>query len=179
MKPISNNFKKEVEERSEQKIRLCYSCFKCSLGCPVIFAMDYAPHQIIKMIQCGLEEKVLNSHTIWVCASCETCGTRCPSDIDVAKVMDTLREMAVEKRVPLAEKKVAQFHKSFLDSIKKHGRLFEFEMMGDYKIKSRDISFKKDISLARETYKKGKLIFKPHNIKGIKEIKEMFKKAGF
>lgn len=178
MKPISNNFKKEVEERSGQKIGLCYSCFKCSLGCPVIFAMDYFPHQIIKMIQYGLEKQVLNSHTIWVCASCETCGTRCPSNIDVAKVMDTLREMAIEKRVPLAEKRVAQFHKSFLHSVKKHGRLFELEMMGNYKIKSRDISFKRDISLAREIYQKGKLIFKPDKIRGIKEIKEMFKRAG-
>ena len=32
----------------------CYQCGKCSNGCPVTFAMDYLPHQLIRMLQLGL-----------------------------------------------------------------------------------------------------------------------------
>jgi CO dehydrogenase/acetyl-CoA synthase alpha subunit len=55
--------------------------------CPVAFAMDYKPNQICRW-SLGMKERVLSSKTIWVCASCYTCSTRCPNDIDIAKVMD-------------------------------------------------------------------------------------------
>ena len=75
----------------------CYQCQKCSVGCPVVFAMDYKPNQIMQMVSLGMKERVLNCHTIWVCASCYTCSTRCPNDIDIAGVMDRLRQAALRE----------------------------------------------------------------------------------
>ncbi len=101
---------------SEIRVQDCYQCQKCSAGCPVAFAMDYKPNQIMQMVSLGMKERVLSCKTIWVCASCYTCSTRCPNDIDIAKVMDWLRQTAIREGVPPAEKEVALFHSTFLES---------------------------------------------------------------
>ena len=81
-------------------IQDCYQCQKCSAGCPVAFAMDYKPNQVMQMVLLGMKERVLSCKTIWVCASCYTCSTRCPNDIDIAGVMDWLRQSALREGVP-------------------------------------------------------------------------------
>ena len=86
------------------QVQDCYQCQKCSAGCPVAFAMDYKPNQIMQMVSLGMKDRVLSSKTIWVCASCYTCSTRCPNDIDIAKVMDWLRQTALREGVAPAEK---------------------------------------------------------------------------
>ena len=54
--------------------------------------MDLLPDRVIRMALLGQEDHVLGSNTIWVCSSCETCTTRCPNGIDIAGVMDWLKE---------------------------------------------------------------------------------------
>ena len=96
-------FLEEVNERiGGVPIQSCYHCRKCTAGCPIAFAMEYNPDQIIKMIQMGMRDKVLNSSSIWLCASCETCVTRCPNEVDIARMMDVLREMAIESDVDVS-----------------------------------------------------------------------------
>ncbi|MFL7807317.1 MAG: 4Fe-4S dicluster domain-containing protein, partial [Anaerolineae bacterium] len=74
-------FLHEVERRSGQNLARCYQCGKCSAGCPIAFEMDYPPHQVIRGVQMGMRDLVLASSTIWLCAACETCSTRCPQDV--------------------------------------------------------------------------------------------------
>ncbi|MFC1932995.1 4Fe-4S dicluster domain-containing protein, partial [Chloroflexota bacterium] len=50
----------------------------------ITFAMDIPPHKLIHLLKYGQLDDVLQSDTIWLCASCETCTTRCPNDIDIA-----------------------------------------------------------------------------------------------
>ena len=88
---VNRQLETELQESTEQKVRLCYQCKKCSAGCPVAFAMDLLPHEAMKMVQYGQESRLLKCSTIWLCASCETCSTRCPNEIDIARVMDGLR----------------------------------------------------------------------------------------
>lgn len=171
---IASDFLREVNRRSGETVQLCFQCFKCSLGCPVTFAMDFLPHQLIRLVQLGRKEEVLNSHTIWVCASCETCTTRCPNEIDIAKVIDTLRQMALEEE-KTAEGDVAAFHKAFLKSVRHFGRLYELELMFWYKLRTK--RFLDDLWLAPELLKRKKLSFKPSCIEKIGEIKQIFKKA--
>ena len=89
-------FRDHVIETAGEEIFDCYQCYKCSAGCPVSYTMDLLPHQIIRSVLFGRKEKVLSSSTIWICASCETCTTRCPNEIDIAKVMDVLRQIQCE-----------------------------------------------------------------------------------
>jgi len=99
IKNTKSKFLDKVEELSEQNIYACYQCGKCSAGCPSISEMDISPSEIIRLVQLGGEEEVLNSKTIWVCASCFTCVTRCPKGVDVAKIMEALRQITLRKNV--------------------------------------------------------------------------------
>ena len=38
----------------------------------------------MRNVQLGQRETVLHNRTIWLCASCETCTTRCPQGVDLA-----------------------------------------------------------------------------------------------
>jgi len=94
---LRNDFVRKVEERSGQDLLACYQCGRCSAGCPAAGVMDILPNQIIRLLQLGLEEEALGAETIWYCAACLTCVARCPKGVDVARVMEALREVAMDK----------------------------------------------------------------------------------
>jgi heterodisulfide reductase subunit C2 len=156
-------------------LQRCYHCRKCTAGCPVASYMEYNPNRVIKMIQNGQKAKVLNSSTIWLCLSCETCITRCPNQVDIARMMDALRQMAIEEGVGAQEKNVLKFHEAFLAGIKRGGRVNEPAMMVEYKLKSGDLF--SDALLGVDMFMKGKLkIFSPRT-KDMKSVKGIFEKT--
>lgn len=171
------SFLSEVQARMGP-ISSCFHCSKCSSGCPVAFAMDVLPHRLVRMVQMGLKQEVLISSTIWVCASCETCSTRCPNEVDIASLMDVLREMAVRSGTPPAEGEIARFHSTFLSAVEKRGRVFEAGMLAKYKIVTRDYrSLARDARLGWELFKKGKLRLFPVGVRGREEVSEIFRKS--
>lgn len=94
---VWNSFVQKLEELSGQDLLSCYQCGKCSAGCPVVSEMDILPNQIIRYAQIGLEEELLRSKAIWVCASCFTCNTRCPKGINIAEVIEAIRQILLRK----------------------------------------------------------------------------------
>ncbi|MBC7254479.1 MAG: 4Fe-4S dicluster domain-containing protein [Actinobacteria bacterium] len=170
------DLEKGIEERCGEKVRLCFQCGKCSTGCLFSPAMDILPHQIMKLVQLGQEERLLSSRTIWICASCVTCTARCPNDIDVARVIDTLREMALERGVKPAERNIPLFHSCFLGNIQATGRISEPVLMGAYKTLSGDLF--SDIGLAVEMLRKGKIRLVPSLVRGRREIRRIFRESG-
>jgi heterodisulfide reductase subunit C len=95
---VRGPFVQQVEEISGQDLLSCNQCGKCSAGCPVVAAMDLLPSQVIRMAQLGMED-VLESNTIWICASCLTCVTRCPKGVDLPRLMEALRQVALRQGV--------------------------------------------------------------------------------
>jgi len=96
-RPENASFKAKVEELSGEVIDLCFQCGACSSGCPLTAEMDLLPSTVIRYAQLGLEE-ALDSETIWVCSTCFNCEVRCPRGIDVANVMEALRQMVLRKK---------------------------------------------------------------------------------
>ena len=95
---IKSPFVSKVQEMSGQNLLTCYQCGKCSAGCPVVSQMDILPNQIIRLAQLGLQEELLGSKAIWVCASCMTCNVRCPKGINIAEVIEALRQILLRRR---------------------------------------------------------------------------------
>jgi heterodisulfide reductase subunit C len=173
---LDTSFATAVQERSGQNLPLCYQCLKCTAGCPLSSHMDFKPSNVIRMIQYGQRERVLKSHAIWFCISCMTCGVRCPNEVDISAIMDTLREMAIEAGYAYAaEKKVVQLHEEFVRSIKLWGRLHEVTFYIGYMARSLDILASLPAGLT--LLARGKLPFLPKGIKGAKQIKRLYKKA--
>jgi heterodisulfide reductase subunit C2 len=167
-----NPFLSEVAQASGEKIQACYQCQKCSAGCPVAYAMDILPNQILRRIQYNHREKVLTSKTIWICASCYTCSVRCPNNIDIAKIMDTLRSLALRSGAEPGEKDIPVFHSVFLDTIKSKGRIHELSLLIQLKLKTKD--FFKDAGLGWKMFRRGKIKLLPSRYRGGKEIQEIF-----
>ncbi len=88
-----------IKEISGEDVRACYQCGKCTAGCPLASAMDLMPNQILRLIQLGEHEQVLQCRTIWQCASCLTCASRCPKEVDPARVMEALRTILMRRGV--------------------------------------------------------------------------------
>ena len=177
-------FRDVVIESVGEELFDCFQCYKCSAGCPISFEMDLLPHQIIRSVVLNQKEKALSSKTIWICASCETCTTRCPNEIDIAKVMDVLRQIQVESGSEAKEPKVPVFHQAFLDSIKKTGRVHELTMIRNYTQKSGDLKdklksgeWKNDVKLGMKMFLRGKLKVMPPKCEGVKDVRTIFKKA--
>jgi heterodisulfide reductase subunit C2 len=170
------NFLEAVNKKIDGvPIQRCYHCRKCTAGCPVASYMEYNPNKVIKMIQNGKRDEVLNSSTIWLCLSCETCITRCPNQVDIARMMDALREMAIESGVGAREKNVLKFHEAFLSSIKFGGRIHEMMMTVHYKLKSGDLF--SDAVVGADMFLKGKLAFLPPRTKDMKNVRDIFEKT--
>jgi len=97
-KKIKDPFVTKVEELSGQNLLACYQCGKCSAGCPAVSEMDILPNQIIRYAQLGFKDELMRSKSIWICASCFTCNARCPKGINIAEVIEAIRQILLRKR---------------------------------------------------------------------------------
>lgn len=164
---INHQFIDAVRQESGQNPGACIQCGKCSAGCPMNDDYDISVSGVMRFVQAGCEGELLSSKSIWLCAFCQTCSVRCPMEIDVAAVMETLRTMAWSQG-KASEKKVKTFYKAFLKSIGKHGRVHELGMMVEYMLRSGRLAT--DIDLAPKTLAMNKLSLKPHEIAGKDEV---------
>ena len=163
-----------VLTESGQNVNLCYQCRKCAAGCPISYAMDYKPAQLIHAIRLGMDDLVLNSKTMWLCASCETCTTRCPQEVDVAKVMDAVKIVEIRRGIKPAIPEVASFYKAALSNIKMCGRMYELGMIIGLKLRTFD--FFKDMELGAKMFKKGKMKIIP-SLSGARRTWKIFSRV--
>ena len=170
----------QVETQGPFQAGACFQCRKCTNGCPVTFAMDLYPDEVIRMVNLGQRATVLGCRTIWVCAACETCTTRCPNDVKIAELMDCLKEMALREGVPPSQPRILALHKTFLNNIKKWGRLYETTLMPAYLLKSgkflekwKSGTWRYDWRLGLQMFSKGRLPLLPKSISGKNEVRKI------
>lgn len=171
LKDCDPNFVNEVIEAGGKNAQLCFSCGTCSGGCPAVYTMDYTPRQIMRMVELGIKDKIFKSNTIWVCAGCHTCTTRCPRGVEISKVMAALKSIALRNGYPLMEPGGPAWYNSFMEVIENYGRIFEPELMLKYNLKRTKNpiglakALLKDAPMGLEMFRKGKLILMPDKIK--------------
>lgn len=149
----------------------CYQCGKCSAGCPMAEEMGTGPQQLLRLVQLNERAKVLSNEAIWLCLTCETCSTRCPNDVRPARLIDGLRELAARESPEHIPRKIRAFHRSFLEQIRTHGRVFEFGLVVSYKLRSGD--YFGDMATAPGMFARGKLKLAPHRIKGRRAVERL------
>ncbi len=94
---LRNERIQKIEDVSQQSVYRCYQCGKCSAACPATPEMDMLPSQVIRYLQLGMEEKVLDANTPWICASCLQCRAVCPKGVDLARIMEAVRMLQLRK----------------------------------------------------------------------------------
>jgi heterodisulfide reductase subunit C len=172
MNAADTTFLTQVIDRSGDNFRRCLQCMCCAGGCPVSEFMTYRPNGIIRLIQYGEKEEVLNSPDIWLCVGCNTCAVACPMAIDIPGVMDTLREIALAQSSPISESAIVTFHREVLNSIKRNGRTHKLEIMLRFKMRRWDLFSDMDVGL--KMMAKRKLDLLPSKIADLKAISGLF-----
>jgi heterodisulfide reductase subunit B len=156
---LSTELAERIQRETGENVFLCYHCVKCTSGCPLVEHFDLAPNQIMRAAQLGMEDVIFESKTPWLCASCQTCTTRCPQGIDIAKVMDFLVSDAMKRGIEPKVPEVALFNKVFLRDVDILGRSFELGLT--LEVNTRTGRPFKDVDLALELLKHRKISVLP------------------
>jgi heterodisulfide reductase subunit C len=159
----------------------CYGCKKCSNGCPLAFAMDLHPYQVVRLAQLGQMEALKTCRTVWVCASCQTCFTRCPNQVDLPRFMDWLKELLRREGAPVPEARTLLFHRLFLEEVAKRGRVFEGTLMARYLIKTGGAfgpAALANAKLGLAMLKRRRLKLTPTRVRQRRWLKSLFKEGG-
>jgi len=164
----------KIVEKAGVELHKCYQCGKCTAGCPMAHAMDITPREVIRHLQLGLLDKVLNCKAVWVCASCHTCSARCPNDVDVAHLMEVIRQEAKRRNItPVPE--VDKFARIFLSNIRNFGKSHEVVLCALYNVWSGHLF--QDVGTMPHLLKHKLIFFMPHVVKDKSAVRKLMDKA--
>ncbi len=171
---VDSTFAEEIARRSGENVFLCYQCKKCASGCPSRMFMDSTPTELMRYAQLGMVDEAMKKNTIWYCLSCQTCSTRCPQDIDIAHVIDTMRIIVQERKIKADNNKLPLFNWLWMTMIKFMGRAYEPGLVGSLNFFTGRHT--KDMVLGMKMIRKSKLKLLPSFRKPFAMMK-MFSRA--
>ncbi len=111
-----------------EMVRTCIQCGTCSASCPNAFAMDHTPRKMWRMVLAGQKDAILTSKTFILCSACYSCTLRCPRGLPLTEAMAALKQVAAIEGLS-KYKQSTSFYKSFMDSVRRYGRVRETEFM--------------------------------------------------
>jgi heterodisulfide reductase subunit C len=167
-------YREKLIEQVKTDVTECYQCGNCSAGCPAAFTFDYAPNQIMRMLQIGLVDEVLRSKAVQNCIQCLTCSARCPREIDISSVFEDLKTIAVAQGLDVPERSQL-FNRLFIENIAKYGLLAEGMFTVRFNLTSGKVL--NDAVLGLPMVQKGKLEFIPKKHAGADEVARIYQKT--
>jgi len=92
---VSLSSVKKINDLSGENVKLCMQCGTCTAACPMADEMDFVPRKVMHYNQFGMISAMEDINSYWKCASCHSCSVRCPRGIDIARVMEALRQLVL------------------------------------------------------------------------------------
>jgi quinone-modifying oxidoreductase, subunit QmoC len=163
-----------------EKMFSCIQCGTCSGTCPVSHYMDFTPRRIIAMIREGFKEEVLNSVTIWLCASCYSCTCECPREIKITDVMYALKQEALTQGLYPKRFPIPVLAREFFRGVMRTGRNSETQLMVRFFLKTNPLGMLKNTLLALRLWRTGRMpLFEKHmrNPRDIQTLLQASKQA--
>ena len=159
-----------------ENIWACIQCGVCTGTCPAAGEMEYPLRKIIAMTRAGMRDEVLLSSSMWHCLSCYMCTVRCPRSIKPTEIAHALVSLATQQGLNVRETRTPTFYRSFVNSIKSSGRVYEFGMMFEFYLKTGLLSAMKLLPLSLGLFRHGRMPLKPRRVKGREELKQILRK---
>jgi len=169
---VDDSLKRELKEWCAIDIETCLECGKCTGGCSNAHIFDFTPRKIIQLVKMGQLERLYSMDSLWTCVACQLCVDRCPAGIDIARLIDYIREKAVGQGAEPTRSNVRLFNELMLDSIYRTGRVGEALLMIKFNLK-RGLYFQ-DADLGQKLFFKGKLKPFTPRVKNIRQVRRMF-----
>jgi len=168
-------FLNQINRVSRQQVQTCYHCHTCTAGCPLAADMHYGPDRIIRLIERNERWRTLSTPDIWLCAGCNTCTARCPNGIDVARVMDALRQVSLAEGVRSPEPGIILFHRLYMRVVRDLGRSNEALLLALFKLLRRDLF--SDLKAGFWLVLKGKIPLRPNRLPQAGVVRKIFEAA--
>lgn len=159
-----------------EKVKDCIQCGTCSGSCPVSWAMEETPREIFAMIRAGMRDQVLDSLTIWSCASCYQCAGRCPQQIKITDIMYMLKRMAIREN-RRRSKGARALSEAFVDVVNKYGRNHETELMVRYTLASNPLGGLASAPIVWALLSRGRLPLGGDRVRGLEGLRRIVAKA--
>jgi len=156
-----------------ERISRCLQCGTCTGSCPVSYAMDISPRKVIALFRAGQIEEILRSRTIWICASCYMCTTRCPQHIKITDLLYALKRTAMDTGLYPDRFPVYLLSRNFVRLVNRYGRNNELLLMLLYHLRRNPLELLRSLPLAVQMYKKGRISLWPTQIKGVGAIRKI------
>lgn len=173
---IDDSLQQELLDKLGIDLNTCMECGKCSGGCSNTHIFDITARQVVKLIRMGEVDTLLKMDSLWTCVSCQLCVDRCPSSIDIPRIMDYLREKAYQKDIPATREHVKLFHELMLGHIGKGGRVEEGILAMEFNFKTGNY-FKDVFDPGMKMFFKGKINPFTPKMKKREETRRIFEKT--
>ena len=160
-----------------EKLFSCIQCGTCSATCPVSQYMDYTPRRIIAMVREGFSDEVLNSQTIWLCASCYSCTVDCPKEIKITYVMYALKQEAITQGAYPRRFPIPILAREFFQGVKRHGRNSEGPLMVRFFLKTNPLGMLKNTRMAMRLWWMGRLSLRAEGTRSKDTVRTLLQAA--
>jgi len=160
-----------------ERLRRCIQCGTCTGSCPVSYAMDLTPREVVAYFRAGAIDTILRSRTIWVCASCYQCTARCPANIKITDLLYALKRVAFDRQIFPQKFPVYVMSETFVGQIKKYGRNHEAELLRKYYLRTGITKMLRQVPLAKKLWSRGRIRLLPQKIKGLDGLRRMIARA--
>ena len=161
----------------QEKVAACMQCGTCTGSCANAFAMDLTPRQLWRLVQLGQKEEIFDSKTFYLCSACYYCTLRCPRGLPLTETMGALKRLAASEGIS-KYKQSASFYRTFMDTVKRYGRVREMEFIHRYFLAVKNPIFPLAFaSMGIKLMKKGKIPLEMPKLFGEGRFERLFKKV--
>ena len=162
----------------QEKVQACMQCGTCTGSCANSFAMDLTPRQLWRLVQLGQKEDIFHSKTFYLCSACYYCTLRCPRGLPLTETISALKRLAAAEGIQ-RYRQSSNFYRTFMDTVRRYGRLREMEFMNRYFLSMKNPFFPLSfLPMGLKLMKKRKVPLQAPRLFGEGRFDRLFQKVG-
>jgi heterodisulfide reductase subunit C len=140
--------------------------------------MDYTPRRIVQLVREGFRDDALSCQTIWLCASCYSCGVHCPQQIHITDMMYGLKREAIREKKYPARFPIPVLAQEFFGMVKRRGRSSEFWLVLRLAMKSNPFILFTMMRTGWDLFRTGRMSLKSEGIERRDELARLMQENG-
>ncbi len=94
---VDPTLRHEILQFGGDDLNTCFNCGNCTAVCPLSRESTVFPRKIIRYLQLGMKDKVVESPEPWLCYYCGECSESCPRQASPGELMMATRRYLISQ----------------------------------------------------------------------------------